>query len=165
MLSYQMNKWFFLSLLFRLQWEALHDAELTVSAAQPQEKTWLLHHPQSTHGGIRGKNCAVWFSLVLTSVLTLQSDCKSIVWISSRLDLVLQHIAASHKGTKQICSWTNINKVGNRPMELQDSWAKFLTCQKSWLSRLLIIGVINQTFLTSNCMWNDNRSGRNVAQF
>lgn len=44
------------SLSRRLRWEALHDEELTLWAAQPQEETWPLHHPQSTHGGIRGED-------------------------------------------------------------------------------------------------------------
>lgn len=49
----------FLPLSHRLRWEALHDEELTLWAAQPQEETWPPHHPQSTHGGIRGEDNSV----------------------------------------------------------------------------------------------------------
>ena len=63
-----------LFLCFRLQWEALHDEQLTLSVEQPQEVTWLLHHPQSTHGGIRGKNPTMYLTLITSSVLkTLRS--------------------------------------------------------------------------------------------
>ena len=51
----------------RLQWEALHDEELTLSAVQPQEDTRLLHHPQSTHGGIRGERSTLFGFLLFLS--------------------------------------------------------------------------------------------------